>query len=769
MSTQPVKASSQERISSAPVFYAVLGWSCIALLTFVSVRGLKPPASIPATAPANQFSAERAMSHVRAIARMPHPMGDASNIGAREYLLAQLSALGFAPQEFSALGILKTPRGVSAGFPHDVIGRLAGSANSKAVMLMAHYDSVDRAPGAADDASGVAAILESLRVLRADAQLPLKNDLIVLFTDGEEPGLLGAEAFASSHPWMKDIGVILNFEARGDRGPSMLFETSGGNRLLIKAFAKAAPYPIGSSLFYNLYKLLPNDTDLTVFRPSHTAGLNFAFGERLEAYHSPLDTPENLSAASLQHQGTYTLSLAREFGQADLNHLAQTPGDEIFFNWFGSNLVHYDQRWILPGEIIATLLLVLLVTVTKRRADVQWKHILLAALACACIVIVIPLLMGAAAWLVLHIVAGHVTISDCTGNTCLLAGFVLLGTCAFILIFSWLRKRFSAWELALAGLLLLNILSWPVAFFFPAGSHLLFWPLLLALAVLLLLEILKSKMAWLAGLVGVAASILLSAPLAWLLYIFLTLQWGTVAAVGLLLGLAFLASILFLDIAVPQRASRPVMLVLLIGAVSLMVTGAVKSEHGGEHPYSDTVSYSLNADDKAAVWFSYDSSTDDWSSQLIARNSKPRPIPRYLAGSEYPVLSGPASKLDIPPPVMELKANTSDGGLHKIRMTVRSQRNANRIYLVLDNAEPVSIKIADRMIVSGLPREKMRLILFGIPASGVDVEMELKASSKVSFWLMDQTYSLPENHPRPEGFIAREGSDATIVCRKYDL
>ena len=144
----------------------------------------------------------------------------------------------------------------------------------------------------------------------------------MLFTDGEEAGLLGAEAFAASHPWMKDVGMVMNFEARGNKGPSLLFETGPDNGKLIDVVSHNASHPLGSSLFYSLYKLLPNDTDYTVFRRLRVPGLNFAFGENLEAYHSALDTAESLSPASLQHHGANALSLTRALGQMDLALLA---------------------------------------------------------------------------------------------------------------------------------------------------------------------------------------------------------------------------------------------------------------------------------------------------------------------------------------------------------------------------------------------------------------------------------------------------------------
>src|SRR5260221_7159574 len=315
MSTQATTQILNPEHTAGPIYRALLAWIFTAVIAMIAVFSLRAPAALTDTAPAAVFSAQRALIHVRIIASVPHPIGSTENETVRKYLVEQLSRLGFQPQVFQALGVRSSKFGVAIGDTEDVVGRIPGTANSGAIMLVAHYDSVSRAPGAADDASGVAAILETARALRAGK--PLRNDLIILFTDGEEAGLLGAEAFAASHPWMKDVGLIMNFEARGNKGPALLFETGPDNSSLIQTVARSASYPVGSSLFYSLYKLLPNDTDFTVFRRQNIPGLNFAFGENLEAYHSQLDTSDNFSSSSLQHHGSYALDLTREFGNMD--------------------------------------------------------------------------------------------------------------------------------------------------------------------------------------------------------------------------------------------------------------------------------------------------------------------------------------------------------------------------------------------------------------------------------------------------------------------
>ena len=541
MQFRPTPAAEQQQLSSATPLLAALAWCWIFMLAGAAIFALKAPAAAPAGAPQNEFSAQRALVHVRAVARVPHPTGTNANAEVRQYLLGQLSALGLNPQPFTAVGIDNDSWALVAGKTNDIVGRLSGTQSSGAILLMAHYDSVSSGPGAADDASGVAAILEGLRALKTGSRL--KNDLIVLITDGEEPGLLGAESFVASHPWIKDVGLVMNFEARGNHGPSMLFETSADNAPLLNEVARTATYPVGSSLFYSLYKLLPNDTDFTQFRPARIPGLNFAFGEHLEAYHSRLDTPENLDPASLQHHGSYLVSLVRQFGQMDLGSLKRGSGDNIFFDWFGANMITYSERWNLMGQIVVTFLLGAVVLSGIQRAEVSPWRFFKAVAVSFLMVAVITGVMVAAGWMLLLILSGRMLLGDTAANSFLLSGLVLLGIATGSVVLAGLRRRFHLDELSLAGLTVVCILSWAFALLLPGGHYLLFWPLFLAVCGFLVLAILRSgssKGRVLAILPAVASTVLLFAPVAYLLYAFLTLSLLSIIATSLLLGLFFL-------------------------------------------------------------------------------------------------------------------------------------------------------------------------------------------------------------------------------------
>jgi hypothetical protein len=382
--------------------------------------------------------------------------------------------------------------------------------------------------------------------------------------------------------------------------------------------------------------------------------------------------------------------------------------------------------------------------------------------------------MGLARWLLGGVLARRMLLTDSPANACLLAGFVLAGTCAGTLLWKAFRRRFRSRELAFSGLILLDVISWTLALLLPAGSYLVFWPLLAALVVLLAVYFASKGRAesrqWLAGFTGLVTSVLLFAPVAYLIYIFLTFQWPMVAAVGLLISLGFLASAFCLDVMMPRRGWYPLLAVLLAASAGMISAGVLKSHHSAQYPQADSVIYSLDEDDHTASWISYDQSPDGWTAQFIGKKNQLQPMPKYLAGSPIQVLAATAPALDLAPPVIELKEHTNKNGLQWLHLRVRSQRNAKRLYLAFENeVQPVSIKVAGRSIQPDPDSRRLSVNLLGMPAEGVDMELELKTGAHISFWLMDQSSGLPEIHTRPKEFVARQGSDTTIVCRKYTI
>lgn len=456
----------------------------IGLLVLLGMAQIAPPRSVPTSAAPTEFSAERAMASLNVFAQTPRPIGSVANGSAREYLVQQLSSLGMTTEVQTAEVSRTFASGrSSSGTVANVIGRLPGTASSKALLLAAHYDSVTRGPGASDDGAAVAALLETLRALRAGP--PLKNDLIILLTDGEERGLLGAKAFVEQHRWAADVGLALNFEARGSTGASFMFETSNQNGWLISEFARAAPYPKGFSFTYDLYQLLPNDTDFTLFNGAGMPGLNFAFVDGYPRYHTPDDTIANLDHKSLQHHGSYALSLARHFGNLDLRNV-RAP-NAVYFTLLGVGLVHYGQRWIWPltGLVLLVLLLVAALGLRSRQLTPGGVLLgllvgLLSLISAVAIVQVLLLIIPA-----LHRGPLLNPLNGSTTNAGLYAAsfvaFIIAGSTALYNLFS---RRMQWHNLTLGAWLWWAILMVLTSLYLPGASYLFSWPLLLGLIAL---------------------------------------------------------------------------------------------------------------------------------------------------------------------------------------------------------------------------------------------------------------------------------------------
>ncbi len=337
----------------------------LALVCALVARATRTPAPLPADAPATAFSAMRALEHERVIAAGPHPTGGAGAMTVREYITGRLQALGLQPQlqEATAVGTRYPVAGHVVNILARVPGRVPGG---KAVLVAVHHDGVWASPAAGDDGAGVAALLETLRALRAGP--PLEHDVIALFTDGEEAGLLGAAAFVREHPWAKDAEVVLDFEARGTEGRSLMFETGAGN-LDVARVLRTVGDVSGSSLSVTVYRSLPNDTDLSELHQLGKPALNFAFVDGVERYHTGHDGVGFLDPGSLQHHGEQMLALVRAFGDGPLPR--PVTGDAIFFDLPFVGLVVLPEGARMPFAIVVLVLLNLLI-VRRARTETRW-------------------------------------------------------------------------------------------------------------------------------------------------------------------------------------------------------------------------------------------------------------------------------------------------------------------------------------------------------------------------------------------------------------
>lgn len=335
------------------------------IAAIIGVFAAQPPAPLPASAAADKFSAGRAMADIRVIARAPHPTGSAANAAVAAHLVQRLQALGFVVRQ-TAVPLPEKPRArledwsgsdaASVKAVNIIALRPGRDPASPAVAMMAHYDSVWASPGAADDAAGVAAALEIARAIPRETQA---RDLVILLTDAEEIGLVGARAFfaegSAGDPLAGRIGALVNMETRGGGGRAIMFETGRQNGEMVTLLADHASNPAANSLAVKIYELLPNSTDFTPAKLRGIAGVNFAFMGRAELYHSPLTTPDAIDQGSVQHLGAQGLAITRALVTAAA--LPAAAPDLVFSDVLGTRIIAYPEGfgWLIVGAIVAAM------------------------------------------------------------------------------------------------------------------------------------------------------------------------------------------------------------------------------------------------------------------------------------------------------------------------------------------------------------------------------------------------------------------------------
>ncbi|MEY3841508.1 MAG: hypothetical protein RLZZ542_618 [Pseudomonadota bacterium] len=331
----------------------------LALALLIAVLTLQVPAPVGAGAPATAFSTERAMVDIREIAQRPHPVGSADHARVRAVLLQRMAELGLQTSTQAgalspkAAQRLEREGGSAQGIElTNLVGVLPGrDPRLPAVALMAHYDTVPDSAGAADDSTGVAAILEAVRAIRARG--PADRTLVVILTDGEELNLDGARAFWGGHPLRDRIGAVVNLEARGGGGRAMMFETGRGNAETIALFARAGARATGgvssNSLAVFVYEAMPNGTDFTIPKDRGVQGVNLAFIGRPEQYHAAVSTPDALDQGSVQHIGSQALETADALLRAPA--LPAATANVVYADLFGRVIIGHPpvMGWALLG------------------------------------------------------------------------------------------------------------------------------------------------------------------------------------------------------------------------------------------------------------------------------------------------------------------------------------------------------------------------------------------------------------------------------------
>ena len=512
---------------------------------------------------------------VRQIAAQPHVAGSAENARVRDLIMAELTRLGMKPEIQSGFSRRQSKRFsgfVTSAQVENIIAVLPGKDRQlPAVALMAHYDAVPFAGGAGDDAAGTAGVLETARLLSAGPQP--ERDTVFLITDAEEVGLLGAQKFFGEHPLAARIGAVVNIEARGSAGRALMFQTSPGNAALVDLWAGAAVSPSGNSLSDAIYKLLPNDTDLSVSLEAGKIGINGAFTDGLADYHAPSDIPANLNRGSLNHLASFGYTTTRALAMAKT--LPVASGNATYFDVFGSGVVRYPSAagWailVLAGVGYAWLLR------AARQAGLRWWIFFIG--------VVGTLLIWSVATLAAHFAGqalfsagaiGGVKRTVTMADTLWAIGLITAG------IATLLMPRVKD---VLANMLVLLIIGIAAQIWLPAGAWLFSLPLLLAVAVAILAQI----KGWGSTPALLTSFIVGSATFAWVLQT-VDLAWTSVGAMtsGIIALAIPFGFILLGPVILPWAQGKYRLLpaaLLLIAGSGMAITVARSDGFSARHP-----------------------------------------------------------------------------------------------------------------------------------------------------------------------------------------
>ncbi len=726
-------------------FNSTLTLLLILLAVYWSFKSAMPEYTIAENVPATAFSTNNALKHVKKIASKPHAVGSPAHEVVRQYLISELENMGIETT---------IQEGYTAGDwgnlskAINIVARIKGSSTGKALLLLSHYDSSPHSSlGASDAGSGVATLLEGIRAFLSADKIP-KNDIIILISDAEELGLNGADLFVHKHPWIKDVGLVLNFEARGSGGPSyMLIETNRGNARLIEEFTKANPaYPVANSLVYSIYKMLPNDTDLTVFRQDgDIEGLNFAFIDDHFDYHTVKDSYERLDKNTLAHQGGYLMPLLHHFSNADLNDM-KSLNDYNYFTIPFFKFVSYPFDWVWPLFGLALLLFVIFLFYGFKKKSLQLIPSL-ESFAPLLLTLLINGVVGYFSWTALKwlypqyedILQGFTY----NGYT-YIAAFVLFSIAVCFYVYHKFKK-ISTPNLILGPIVLWLLISGILTAYLPGASYFII-PVFALLASFFIVIHQEKPNALLL--------VFLALPALWIFSPFIKML-PVGLGLKMMVASTVLASLLFSTL-LPifgfyQHKNRLAFISSLI-FLGFIIAAHFNSGFTENNAKPTSLLYVYNADNHTAQWATYERVLSDWTSQFIGAQKKiPKKLNSQVLTNKYNsgftfVADAPIKNIALPE--VKKTLDTIIGAERHLQICITPQRPVNRLEIFtnetkIQKATVNSITLSEYFLKN---RGKGKLITHYISDNAyTELELVVPKNEKLKLLLFEASNDLLTN------------------------
>ncbi|OMP77905.1 M28 family peptidase [[Flexibacter] sp. ATCC 35208] len=725
---------SKNKLALSVLFFFLLG-------SWFFLRGIDPPAVVPETGNESVFSAQRAFKHLGKIAEVPHSAGTPANDKVFDYLMSYCEDLGLDPVEQIGTGLQYYKDKLIAGSAKNLLVRLKGTGAGKTVLIAGHYDSQPNTPGAADNGSAVAAMLETIRLLQEGP--PLKNDILFLFSDLEEPGQLGAEMFMHHNGDVGDLGLILNFDARGNTGINFTYENSGANGWLMHEFAKAVRLPMANSMAYEVYRQMPNNSDFTVLKSNGAPGLNTAFFSGYSYYHSMADVPENFDLRSLQHEGDLMFGMARHFGNLDLS--IRQKDHVVFFNLLPGRLIIYSGICdnIFLGITLVLFIVFISVGIRKRRLFLRPLLSGIGRLTGA--VLLVMLLVWGLQWLVFAVYpyyANYYGSIFYNSNYYLITviGLVLL---AFVLFFGKAFNRGKEESLLAGALVVWILLMIAVKVVLPSAAYILYIPLLGTFVVYIVLFV--AGIDYQSGALSYTIScvLMLILPVAlWVPFVYILF---VIFGLGMTYPSALFASF-FIPLLVPWigRIGAHSRRLLFIAAIMLVIAGLLAGQftslYNKRYPLQTQLMYAIDKDGGKALWVATQKHKDAWNGTYLSAGKKAS-FTEFYPRSGFYVWKSAAPMLQMATCQLSVLHDEIKQDKRYIRVLVTPGVATNSFDLFLP-AHAMLDLLAERAIVRKMGNEMISF--YAPPAEGVLVTFSCDAGQEARLTLIDRKIGLPE-------------------------
>lgn len=764
-----------KKTSSLISFLLILG------VVYWSFYDLKPSLSEEKALEQKDFYLSNALHHLKNISTKTHFVGSAEHKNVQNYIVTELEKLGLEVSVQTQTAINK--KWVAGTTTENILARIKGSEEGKALMLLTHYDSSPHSSlGASDAGSGVVAILEGVRAFLGNGATP-KNDIIILISDAEELGLLGAQAFVDEHDWAKDVGLVLNFEARGSGGPSyMLMETNGKNSKLLAAFLAGEPnFPAANSLMYSIYKKLPNDTDLTVFRESgNINGFNFAFIDDHFDYHTAQDSYERLDRETLLHQADYLMTSLNYFANSDLENL-NSDEDLVYVNFPFIKMLTFPFAWVTSLVIGAVLVFLILLFFGFSLNRIKGKEVFLGFIPFLGSLILCGLL-SYFGWELLKII--HPQYNDMLhgftyNGYSYIAAFICLNLLITFKFYSYFSKFDKPTSLIIAPIFLWLIICIIIALTLK-GAGFFIIPVFIALLILALSIFTNLN----SGFKSILFT-LLSIPT---LYIFSPLVQMFPVGLGLkmLAVSAVFIVLIFGLIILSFNHKKTVIIIKLSGLLCVVFFGWATYNSGFsiDNKKPNSLVYIQNSNDSTAYFGTYNKTLDAYTNQIFDENAVKGSIKNAETKSKYNTRFTYHKKTDfknIASANINIITDTIMGTKRFLEISVQPNRNVNKLeFITKDKVTLQQFKVNDALVLKG----KNYTIKYGTfliyyvanSDEAVNLTFTVDKNEKLNFILNEISFDLLTNEnfnilPRTEEMMPMPfvTNDAIIITKKLKI